>query len=640
VNEAQAQDLKKILTLYWGFSTFRPLQEEIIQSVLNKRDTLALLPTGGGKSLCFQLPALALEGICIVVSPLIALMKDQVENLKRKGIPAHFIIYGMNKREIDIILDNCIYGPVKFLYVSPERLSSELFLERLKKMKVSILAVDEAHCISQWGYDFRPSYLEIVNIRALLPGVPVIALTASATKEVVVDIQEKLAFKKNNVFKADFIRKNLAYIVFYEENKLQRLLSIIEKTKGSGIVYVRNRKKTQEIAAFLCKNKVKADYYHAGLNSLGRHKKQDAWMLNSIQVIVATNAFGMGIDKPDVRFVVHVDLPDTLEAYFQEAGRAGRDEKKAYCVLLYNNADKVNLEERILQNFPSREEIRNTYQALANSYKLAIGSGQGISFDIDLNSLCNTYSLNPIIAYSCLKILEIEGLLVLSESVFLPSRIHILLNNQDLYAFLVSHESYDRFLKIILRSYAGLFENYENIYEKEIASRANMPYEEVVRFLQNLHKMEVISYLPAKDAPQIVFTQPRIDANKLKISKKSYEDRKEKYIQKIESVIDYASRQSKCRSQMLLSYFGEPDSHRCGTCDVCIGRNKLELSEYEFEMVKDQVKQFLFKQPAPLPDTIKAVLNTNQDKVLKVIQWLIDNGKIILTNDSLLHYKD
>ncbi len=636
----QSLDIHNILIRYWGHTTFRPFQEEIIKSTLRGEDCLALLPTGGGKSICFQLPALAQEGICLVISPLIALMKDQVENLRKKSIPANYIISGMSKKEIDIILDNCIYGNVKFLYLSPERLSSEIVVERIKKMKVNLLAVDEAHCISQWGYDFRPSYLKIAEIRVLFPKTSILALTATATTEVKKDIQEKLLFKKENVFQDSFLRRNLSYVVFYEENKMQRMLNIVKNINGSGIVYVRNRRKTQEVAAFLRKNKVVADYYHAGIATIDRSKKQDAWKDGTTRIIVATNAFGMGIDKADVRLVIHFDLPDSLEAYYQEAGRGGRDGQKAYAVLLYNNSDKVDFEDRVQQNFPEPEAIKNTYQALANYYQLAIGAGEGVSFDLDIGRLCTTYNLNPLIAYSCLHILEIEELIALSDSVYLPSRIHILVNNSDLYAFLVAHADFDHFVKIILRSYAGSFENYVNIYEKELARRAEISLEEVMKLLKQLDALGIINYLPQKDAPQIVFTKARVDAKNLRISKQNYEDRKKRFVKKIDAVLDYSTRKSKCRSQMLLAYFGEIESHRCGICDVCLERNKLDLSDYEFSDVKEQVKLLLSKQPTTLEGTVQRIKNTNEDKALKVIQWLIDNGKIVLENDNFLHYKD
>lgn len=421
-------NIHNILAKYWGYHSFRPLQEEIITSVLQGNDTLALLPTGGGKSVCFQVPALVQEGVCIVISPLIALMKDQVDNLQKKGISAIAITSAMHKREIDIAFDNCVYGNIKFLYLSPERLITPIAQARIQKMKVSLIAVDEAHCISQWGYDFRPSYLEIAKLRELQPKVPVLALTATATPEVVKDIQEKLRFKKANVLQKSFERKNLAYVVIGEEDKLSRLLKVVNNVGGTGVVYVRNRKKTQEVAAFLQKNKIPADFYHAGLTPGERSQKQDSWIKNKTRVIVATNAFGMGIDKPDVRFVVHLDLPDSLEAYFQEAGRAGRDEGKAYAVMLYNEADINDLKSNVEMSFPSVEEIRQTYQALANYYQLAVGSGEGAAFDFDISELCRNYKLEPVTVFNSIRFLEKEGYISATEAVYQPSRINFTLN--------------------------------------------------------------------------------------------------------------------------------------------------------------------------------------------------------------------
>lgn len=631
--------IQELLTRYWGHASFRPLQQEIIESVLDGNDTLALLTTGGGKSVCFQVPALAREGICLVISPLIALMKDQVENLRKKGIAAHYIVSGMTRREIDIVLDNCIYGNIRFLYISPERLSSDILLERVKKMHINLIAVDEAHCISQWGYDFRPSYLKIAEVRELIKA-PVLALTATATPEVKKDIQEKLLFKKEHVFQDSFLRKNLSYVVFYEENKAQRMLNIIQKMEGSGIVYVRNRRKTQELAVLLSKNKIKADFYHAGLNMAQRSQKQDDWKSGKTRMMVSTNAFGMGIDKPDVRLVIHYDMPESLEAYYQEAGRGGRDGKKAYAVLLYNNTDKLELEDRINQNFPDMEFVKSTYQALANFFQVALGAGEGQSYDLDINQLCNTYNLHPLTTYSSLHLLEMEGLIAMNDSFFLPSRVHIKVSNEELYAYLVAHADYDHFIKIILRSYAGSFEGYVNINERELARRAEIPLEKVNRFLNQLHLEGILVYLPQKDMPQVIFTMPRKDAKTLTLSKQSYEDRKKRYTIKAKAVIDYATRKSKCRSQLLLGYFGETDSKRCGICDVCIGRNKLDMSEYEFSLVKDQLKSLLAKEPMLLVEVMKGVRDINEDKAMKAIQWLIDTGKLRLSDDNLLHYKE
>ncbi|HQS06153.1 MAG TPA: ATP-dependent DNA helicase RecQ, partial [Daejeonella sp.] len=450
--------IQSILSKYWGFSTFRPLQEDIIQSVLEGNDTLALMPTGGGKSLCFQVPALLKPGICIVVSPLIALMKDQVENLKEKGIKAIAIISGMGKREVDIALDNCIYGDIKFLYLSPERLLSDLVRERIRYMKVNLIAIDEAHCISQWGYDFRPPYLHLTELRELHPEIPVLALTATATERVAADIQVKLNFKNRLVFRKSFERLNLSYLVYNEENKLRKLISIARNVKGSGIIYVRNRRETQEVSRQLNLEGIISDFYHAGLDTPLRMKKQSAWKNSEIRIMVATNAFGMGIDKADVRFVVHLDLPESLEAYYQEAGRCGRDEKKAYAVLLYNNADKALITKRLDQHYPSIDEIKQIYHNLGNYYQLAYGAGEGLSLEFDLADFCNRFKLDPVRAIHAFKFLEHDEYLALSETVFLPSRVQVLLTHEDLYRFQVGQPAYDHFIKVLLRSYGGIFE--------------------------------------------------------------------------------------------------------------------------------------------------------------------------------------
>ncbi|TAL60569.1 MAG: ATP-dependent DNA helicase RecQ, partial [Bacteroidetes bacterium] len=475
--------IQQILLKHWGYSHFRALQEDIINSVLAGNDTLALMPTGGGKSLCFQIPALAKEGICIVISPLIALMKDQVENLRAKGVKAMAITSGMSKKEIDIAFDNCVYGDYKFLYLSPERLDSGLARTRIQKMNVNLIAVDEAHCISQWGYDFRPSYLKIADIKEMLPAVPILALTATATPDVAADIQKKLLFpargKPSNFFQKSFERKNLAYVVIKEEDKMSRLLKIVTRISGTGIVYVRNRKKSQEITDFLRANNISADYYHAGIEGSARDAKQDAWIHNKTRVIVCTNAFGMGIDKPDVRFVVHLDMPDCLEAYFQEAGRAGRDEKKSYAVLLFNGADKIDAERNMLMSFPPMEEIRKTYQSLSNYFQIPIGAGQGSVFDLDINDLCSKYNLHHLTAYNSIKFLEKEGMVSLTEAFHMPSRIHFVFNKEELYKFQVEHNFYDDFIKLLLRSYSGLFDTYVKISEQDIAKRTGKSYEEV-----------------------------------------------------------------------------------------------------------------------------------------------------------------
>ncbi|MFH1322174.1 MAG: ATP-dependent DNA helicase RecQ [Bacteroidota bacterium] len=635
--------IHQILTKYWGFSKFRPLQEEIINSVLDGKDTLALLPTGGGKSICFQVPALAKEGVCLVISPLIALMKDQVENLKKRGIPATAVFSGMHKNEIDIALDNCIYGKTKLLYLSPERLCSELVRIRIGKMNVNLIAVDEAHCISQWGYDFRPSYLTIADIRKIQPDVPILGLTATATPNVVKDIQKKLLFEKENLFQKSFERKNLAYVVLTEDDKLKRLLKIVNNVRGSGIIYARNRKKTKEIAVFLKKNpdktgkgNISADYYHAGLDSNLRSAKQTAWTKNKCRVIVSTNAFGMGIDKPDVRFVVHFNPPDSLEAYFQEAGRAGRDEKKAFAVLLYNDSDRINFKDLIEISFPSLDEIKNTYQALANYFQLAVGSGEGTCFDFDISDFSDQYNLKILNVFNSIKFLEKEGYITTTDALFMPPKIHFTIKKQKLYEFQVTNKNLDSFIKLLLRSYGGTFDDFVKINEAELAKRANITKKEVINLLKTLDKLQVLTYTPQNKFPQIVFAQPRIDTSDLSISRQNYEERKKQAIERMNAVISYASGSNKCRSQVLLAYFGETDSYRCGICDVCIERNKLQLSQLEFDSVLQQVKPILSSEPKTLTELIDSIKETSEDKAIKVIQWLIDNDKIKYNNDDRL----
>lgn len=627
---------QQVLLKYWGYSSFRLLQEEIINSILTGNDTLALMPTGGGKSICFQVPALMKDGICLVISPLIALMKDQVENLKKKNIKAIAITSAMSKREIDISFDNCIYGDYKFLYLSPERLETELARIRIQHMKVNLLAVDEAHCISQWGYDFRPSYLKIAELRELLPSVPILALTATATPVVAKDIQQKLLFKKENLLRKSFERKNLAYVVLNEEDKAGRLLKIAEKLKGTGIVYVRNRKRTQEIADFLRRNKISADYYHAGLESHTRNIKQDVWIKNKTRIIVCTNAFGMGIDKPDVRFVVHLDLPDCLEAYFQEAGRAGRDEKKSYAVLLYNNSDKIELEDHLQTSFPPLAEIKKVYQALGNYFQLPEGTGEGSSFDFDIHTFCSNYNLNPVTTFSSLKFLEKEGYISLSDAFFQPSRILCLLNKENLYKFQVEHPAFDDFIKLLLRSYSGLFDNYTRISEQETGKRTGKSFQDVQKIFRTLEKQEVISYLPQTEMPQLFFLTERMDAKDIFISKENLQLLKEKAQERAAWMIHYAEAKTKCRSQILLSYFGETDSYRCGICDFCVERNKLDVSNLEFETVTGQIKNLLAKQPLTLTELVTGVKNSSEDKTIKVIQWLTDNEKIIHDQENKL----
>jgi ATP-dependent DNA helicase RecQ len=628
---------EKILYHYWGFTTFREVQLEIIESVYNGHDTLALMPTGGGKSITFQVPALAREGICLVITPLIALMKDQVENLVKKGIKAAAIHSGMTKHEIEVTLDNCAYGDYKFLYLSPERLGTELFKIRLRKLNVNLIAIDESHCISQWGYDFRPSYLRIVDIRELLPDVPFLAVTATATPGVVDDIQEKLGFVKKRVVKMSFERKNLVYLVRQVEDKNKHLLKIVNGVPGTGVVYVRNRQKTKEIAELLQREGIKADYYHAGLSSEIRSSKQDDWQQDRTRIIVSTNAFGMGIDKPDVRFVVHMDLPDSPEAYFQEAGRGGRDGKLAYAILLYNESDNAKIDQRIESSFPEPDEIKRCYNALCSYLSVAIGGGKDEVYDFNLIDFASTFKFNFIRAHSSLKFLELEGYIELTDELDNPSRIMVIVDKADLYKYQIAHAEQDSFIKILLRSYAALFSNYVRIDEKYIAKTTGLPLNTVTENLIKLSKAKVINYIPRKKTPLIIFTEERLDDKNLRISRENYHDRKVRYLKRVEAMLSYASGTAKCRSASLLEYFGEANASRCGKCDVCTSRNELDMSKYQFDQILDEIKSALTDTELMLEELVDKI-TFPQDKTNKVIRWLLDNQKIAKSENGLLYW--
>jgi ATP-dependent DNA helicase RecQ len=629
----------EILKKYWNYDRFRPLQEEIINAVLAKKEVLALLPTGGGKSVCFQVPALAMEGICIVISPLIALMKDQVEQLKKREIPAKAIFSGMSYREIDIALDNCVFGGVKFLYVSPERLQTAIFKERIKKMKVNLLAIDEAHCISQWGYDFRPPYLEIATFRESLKDVPCIALTATATREVRIDIQEKLNFSKSNtaVFQKSFSRENLSYSCFYEENKEKKLLKILHSVGGSSVVYVQSRKRTKNIAGFLMKHQINADFYHAGLPNEARNTKQENWIKNKTRVIVATNAFGMGIDKPDVRTVVHLDLPNSLEAYYQEAGRAGRDEQKAYGVLLYNQADIENLQTQTLQNFPSIDTIRNVYQRLANYYKIAVGSGEMTSYNFDIEEFTKSFSLGKdhqndyLKVYYSLKELEQQGFLQLNEAINKPSQVLFLVDNAKLYEFQVADANMDIFIKTVLRMYGGeAFTNYTNISESAIAKKLNADTQTIANQLFFLQKSNILDYIPQNDKPQLTFLTPRYNAPDLPFDTKSYQARQERQEKKMEMMVHYAQHSHRCRTQLLQEYFDEKTDKTCGICDNCLENKKTnqESNKNEQEQYTPQILQALRYTALSINDLVEDIKPSHTGDFLEHLKKMIASGEI------------
>lgn len=630
-------EFTQILTKYWGYAAFRPLQEEIIESVASGKDTLGLMPTGGGKSVTYQVYSLSKPGICLVITPLIALMKDQVENLNERGIKALAIYSGMSAQEIKIAMDHAAWGNYKFLYLSPERISTERFKERINQLDVNLIAVDEAHCISQWGYDFRPSYIKIAELRDLLPDVPVLAVTATATAQVIDDIQEQLKFKTKNVLRTSYYRSNLIYLVRNEEDKVNYLVKAVQKAKGTGIVYVRSRKQTREISDLFKKNKISADYYHAGLSSKVRSERQENWKSGRCRVIVSTNAFGMGIDKADVRFVIHLETPDSVEAYFQEAGRGGRDGKTAYSVLLFNNSDKLKLQKNVAKSFPEPDVIRRIYEAICNFFQVAVGFGKDQIFEFSMGMFASKFSLQITEVYNSLKILQREGYLELTDELDNPSKVYFQVNRDDLYKFQVANSDFDGFVKLLLRSYTGLFTNYVSIDEQLLAKRANISHELVYQFLTRLRTQKVIDYIPQKKTPFIIFAKERIDSERIKISKENYEDRKRDYLNRIEAMIHYASSGHKCRSQLLLQYFGETESVRCGKCDVCMARNELNVSKYEFDNISEQIKKVML-EPRFYEELLTRI-DGNADNVVKIVRWLLENEKIVYRVDNRMEWR-
>jgi len=628
---------QQILIRYWGYPDFRPVQEDIIKSVAAGHDTLGLLPTGGGKSLTFQVPTLAGDGMCLVVTPLIALMKDQVEKLIQKGIKAMALHSGLSREEIDIGLNNAIYGNYKFLYVSPERLTTDIFRIRLPQMNLSLVTVDEAHCISQWGYDFRPSYLKIAELRDIIPEIPFLALTATATGKVIEDIQEKLKFRKKNVLRASFQRKNLVYTVKNVEDKDSYLLDLLNQLNGSGIVYARSRKKTRDLANYLRQEKISCDYYHAGLAQDARSRKQSEWMTGHTRVIIATNAFGMGIDKPDVRFVIHMDIPDSIESYFQEAGRAGRDSKTAHAVLLYSPSDKKSVEQRVRMNYPEIEEIKQIYRAVGNYYQIPVGTARNQVFDFNVADFAARYKLSIISIYSSLKFMQMEGYMELTEEIYNPSKLKFLISRDELYKFQIANVDFDAFIKLILRTYTGLFTDYVTIYEESLASQAKVKPDLIIQYLKRLSSMGIIRYIPQKKTPVIIFTEERLDVKSLHISKEHYLDRKREYIDRLDTLMEYASGRNRCRGLFLLAYFGEKGEDKCGQCDVCMQDQELDVNKYEFDRAVEEARTLLRNKPLFLDELVKELVLPREKSII-VIRWLLDHNKILKGLDERLSW--
>jgi len=621
-------DAIDVLIKYWGHTQFRLKQQEIIKQVIENNDTLALLPTGGGKSICYQVPALMQEGICLVISPLIALMDDQVRFLRSKGIKSVAITSGMNYNEIDTSLTNCIYGGVKFLYLSPERLQNDLVQIRIKEMNINLITVDEAHCISEWGHNFRPAYRHISEIRKIIPETPVLALSATATTSVIDDIQNNLNFKKHNLIQSSFVRENLSYVVDNIDNKMSRLLKLVDKIKSSVIIYVGSRKAAKEITNFLINNNYSANYYHGGLAAKVRTERQESWTQNQTRIMVATNAFGMGIDKPDVKLVVHLELPSTIEAYFQEAGRAGRDGKQAYAFLLANKGDVKKQKDLLNLRYPSILEIKLVYQNLANYFQIAENElpEQAISFN--MIKFTERYKMNSLKVYNILKYLEKEEHIKLSEAIHSPSKLKIKVSNSELYKFQIANKYYDRFLKLLLRSYSNLFYNYVKINEQEIATKFNVTNEEVVRLLKKLEQLEILKYVPKNNNSQITYLKERKDTEKLYLAEKKWGERKEYEEEKLDKITNYIIEKGSCRSKLLLHYFGEQESEKCGKCDFCINQKRQKIKDSEYKEITNKLEEFLKEEELTIEEICVLMPNHHEQQLISIIQYLFENDRI------------
>ncbi|NNC95484.1 MAG: RecQ family ATP-dependent DNA helicase [Chitinophagales bacterium] len=624
----------EILRDYWGYKEFRPLQADIIESVNHQQDTIALLPTGGGKSICYQVPGLMTDGICIVISPLIALMNDQVNNLTKRNVKALAIHSALSRYEIDILLDHCVYGNVKFLYISPERLKTELFRQRLSKMKVNLLAVDEAHCISEWGYDFRPSYLEISSAREILPDTPILALTASATPEVVNDISSKLKLSRPQVFRKSFKRENLSYVVYKDEGKNQKLIHILTSVNGSTIIYVRSRNKAREYSELLRGSRVNATYYHAGLSHEERSDRQHRWMDGSIRVMVCTNAFGMGIDKPDVRLVIHIDLPESPEAYYQEAGRAGRDEKRSYAVVLFDNNDIVQLRKRMEYKYPKKDMIASVYEAIGNYLRIAIGSGAESTHNFDLADFLFQYNLHPQKTFNSIKILEQLGLIQLIDSSYIPARLKFKADRNEIYKFQVENRKFEQIIQYLLRTYSGVMDDFVPIDEAQIARKLEIDRSIVLSLLNKLKELDYLFYEARSGINRIYFIRSRVPQKEVFFDSKEFDRKFEIDQTKMEAVIKYATNETDCRNIFITTYFGEKEVTPCGICDICINKRKLVENKGGKVLLVSEIEEFLKTEAKTVEDILYHFSNKNEKEVFAALRWMMDESVLKKTPEN------